>query len=52
MPLRNDNGGRGGGPWASGAKPGSDLEDLVRHGQDRLKRLCQDNPMAGERGRG
>ena len=38
MPSQNGNGGRGG-PWGSGAKPGSDLEDLVRQGQDRLKQI-------------
>jgi len=32
MPSQNGNRGRGG-PWGSGAKPGSDIEDLVRHGQ-------------------
>ena len=46
MPLQNDNGGRGGGPWGSGAKPGSDLEDLVRQGQDRLKQIM---PSGGPR---
>ena len=29
MPSQNDNGGRRG-PWGGGAKPGSDLGDLVR----------------------
>ena len=38
MPSQNGNGGRGG-PWASGPKPGSDIEDLVRQGQDRLKQI-------------
>jgi modulator of FtsH protease HflK len=31
MRSQNDNGGRGG-PWGSGAKPGSDIQDLVRQG--------------------
>ncbi|MEJ2123196.1 MAG: protease modulator HflK N-terminal domain-containing protein, partial [Alphaproteobacteria bacterium] len=35
MPSQNSNGGRGG-PWGSGAEPSSDLENLVRQGQDRL----------------
>jgi membrane protease subunit HflK len=38
MPSQNDNGGRRG-PWGDGAKPGSDLEDLVRQGQDRVKQI-------------
>jgi hypothetical protein len=38
MLSQNANGGRGG-PWGSGAKPGSDIEDLVRQGQDRLKQI-------------
>ena len=38
MPSQNGNGGRGS-PWGSGAKPGSDFEDLVRQGQDRLKQI-------------
>ena len=38
MPSQNDNGGRHG-PWGDGAKPGSDLEDLVRQGQDRVKQI-------------
>ena len=38
MPSQNDNGGRRG-PWGGGAKPGSDLEDLVRQGQDRVKQI-------------
>ena len=38
MPSRNGDGGRGG-PWASGAKPGSDLEHLIRQGQGRLKEI-------------
>jgi modulator of FtsH protease HflK len=38
MPSQNDNGGRRG-PWGSGARPGSDLEDLIGQGQDRLKQI-------------
>src|SRR5438552_979842 len=38
MQSQNGNGGRGG-PWDSGAKPGSDIEDLVRQGQNRLKQV-------------
>ncbi len=38
MPSQNGNGGLGG-RWGSGAKSGSDIEDLVRRGQDRLKRI-------------
>jgi len=38
MPSQNGNGGQRG-PWGSGAKSGSDLEDLVRQGQDQLKQL-------------
>src|SRR6516162_8288971 len=36
--MQNGNGGRGG-PRGSGAKPGSDLEDLIGQGQDRLKQI-------------
>src|SRR6478609_1003169 len=38
MPSQNDNGGRSG-PWGGGAKPGSDLGDLVRQGQDRVQQI-------------
>ena len=37
MPSQNGNGG----PWGSGAKSSSDLEDLVRQGQDRLNQIMQ-----------
>jgi membrane protease subunit HflK len=37
MPSQNDNG--RGGPWGSGPEPGSDLEDLIRQGRDRLKQI-------------
>ena len=45
MPSQNDNGGRRG-PWGGGAKPGSDLEDMVRQGQDRLRQIM---PTGGPR---
>jgi modulator of FtsH protease HflK len=45
MPSQNDNGGRRG-PWSGGAKPGSDFEDLVRQGQDRLGQIM---PTGGPR---
>lgn len=38
MPSQNGNGGRGD-PRGSGTKPGSDIENLVRQGQDRLKQI-------------
>jgi hypothetical protein len=38
MPSQNDNGGQRG-PWGGGAKPGSDLEDLVWQGQARVKQI-------------
>src|ERR1700720_17909 len=38
MPSQDGNGGQRG-PWGSGAKSGSDLEDLVRQGQDRLNQI-------------
>jgi membrane protease subunit HflK len=46
MPSQNDNGGRGG-PWGSGGRPDSDLEDLIRQGQGRLKQLM---PSGSPRG--
>ncbi len=45
MPSQNDNGGRRG-PWGGGAKPGSDFEDLVRQGQNRLRQIM---PKGGPR---
>ena len=45
MPSQNDDGGRGG-PWGRAARPGSDFEDLVRQGQDRLKQIM---PTGGPR---
>ena len=38
MPSQNNNGGQGS-PWQRGAKSGSDLEDVIRRGQDRLKQI-------------
>ena len=46
MPWKNDSGG-GKGPWDSRANPSPDLEDLIRQGQDRLKRIM---PSGGPRG--
>jgi membrane protease subunit HflK len=38
MQSQNGNGDRGG-PWGSGRKPGSDIEDLARRSQDQLKQI-------------
>src|SRR6476660_4616550 len=38
MPSQNDSRGQGG-PWGSGDKFGSGMEDLIRQGQDRLRRI-------------
>jgi membrane protease subunit HflK len=38
MQSQNDNGGRHG-PWGGGPKSGSDLGDLVRQGQNRVKQI-------------
>jgi modulator of FtsH protease HflK len=46
MPSQDGNGGRGG-PWAGGSTPGTDIENLVRQGQDRLKQIL---PSGGPRG--
>jgi len=46
MPTQNGNGGPRG-PWGRPDRPGSDIEDLVRQGQDRLKQIM---PGAGPRG--
>ncbi len=43
MPSQNGNGG----PWRGGATPGSELEVLIRQGQDRLKQIM---PSGGPRG--
>ncbi|BBK39946.1 HflK protein [Allostella sp. ATCC 35155] len=45
MSNQNAGGGRGG-PWGIGAGPGTDLEDMVRKGQDRLRQIM---PSAGPR---
>jgi len=46
--MSSDNGGGGrGGPWSGGSASGSDMEELVRQGQERLKRLL---PAGGPRG--
>jgi len=46
MPSQNGNGG-GRGPWGGPDKPGPNIEDLVRQGQDRLKQIL---PGGGRRG--
>ncbi len=46
MPSQNGNGGPSG-PWGRGAKPGSDIEDLVRQRLDLLKKMM---PRGGPRG--
>ena len=46
MPPQSGNGGRRG-PWDGQATPGSELEDLIRQGQDRLKKIM---PGGGPRG--
>jgi membrane protease subunit HflK len=46
MSSPNGNGGRGG-PWGNAPRPGSEVEDLVRQGQDLLKQIA---PGSGPRG--
>jgi len=46
MPSQNGNGGRRG-PWGNPDKPGADIEELVRQGQDRLRQIM---PGGGLRG--
>jgi membrane protease subunit HflK len=46
MSSPNGNGGRGG-PWGSGPRPGSEIEDLVRQGQELLQQIA---PGGGARG--
>ena len=46
MSSQNGNGGQGG-PWSGGARPGSEIDDLVRLGQDRLRQIL---PGGGPRG--
>ncbi len=45
MASQNNNGGQGG-PWGSGGRRDSDLENLVRQGQERLKQVM---PAGGPR---
>jgi membrane protease subunit HflK len=47
MPWKNDKNDGGGGPWGSGGKPGSDMEDLVRQGQKRLLQLMPGGSWRG-----
>jgi len=46
MPSQNGKGGRGN-PWGGPTTPGSELEVLIRQGQDRLKKIM---PSGGPRG--
>jgi membrane protease subunit HflK len=46
MPAHNGNGGRGN-PWGSGDNPGTNLEVLVRQGQDRLKQILPGGGSGG-----
>jgi membrane protease subunit HflK len=46
MSSPNGDGGRGG-PWGSGPRPGSEIEDLLRQGQDLLQQIV---PGGGSRG--
>jgi hypothetical protein len=46
MPSQNGNGGQGG-PRSRRAASDSDIEDLVKQGQDRLKQMM---PEGGPRG--
>jgi len=46
MPSEDSNGGRGG-RWGSGHAPGSDFEDQVRRGLDRLKKLMPSGGPGG-----
>jgi membrane protease subunit HflK len=46
MTSQNSNGGQGG-PWGTGGPLGSDLEDMLRQGQARLKQII---PGGGPRG--
>ena len=38
MPSQSGDGNRGG-PWGAPGRPSPDLEELIRHGQDQLKRM-------------
>jgi len=44
MPSNNNNGGS---PWNSSSRPGTNIEDLVRHGQGQLRQIM---PSGGSRG--
>jgi modulator of FtsH protease HflK len=46
MPLQSGDGGQGG-PWGDGRRRDPELEEMIRHGQDRLKRMM---PGGGPRG--
>ena len=46
MPSQWKSGGRDG-PWGNGGKPGSEIEEIVRQGQDRLKQIM---PSGGPHG--
>jgi modulator of FtsH protease HflK len=46
MPWQNDKNDPGG-PWGSGRKAGSDIEDLLQKGQDRLKRAMPGGGPSG-----
>src|SRR3954447_23474444 len=46
MPPQSDDGNQGG-PWGDGRRRGPELEELIRQGQDRLKRMM---PRGGPRG--
>ena len=46
MPPQSGDGNQGG-PWGDGGRRGPELEELIRHGQDRLKRMM---PGGGPRG--
>ena len=48
MPSQSGDG-NGGGPWGGQGGPSPDLEELLRQGQDRLKRIM---PGGGPRGKG
>jgi len=60
MPWTNQSGGGGGGPWGSGGKspwgsgsqpPGSsppDLEEILRRGQDKLRRMLPGGNLGGK----
>jgi membrane protease subunit HflK len=47
MSSPNGGGGGQGGPWGSGKRPGSEVEDLVRQGQDLLKQAVPGGGLSG-----